>query len=101
MSNPRYLGTVPQGEDEEVAYSVTTTSWGSSPTDVMVVAKDMNNSNTDVSATVLSGDASVLGDVITLPTIKSLTAGNRYRIEVLFTAEGNVLEGYFLINAEL
>ena len=101
MGNPRYLGTVTQGEDEQLVYSVTTTNWGSSPTSVSVVAKDVSSANADVSSTVLSGDATVAGDVISSPTVKSLTAGNRYRIEVKFTSEGNVLEGYFLIDAEL
>ena len=101
MSNPRYLGTVTQGEDEQLVYSVTTTNWGSSPTSVSVVAKDVSDSNTDVSATVLSGSATVSGDVISLPTVKSLTAGSRYRIEVKFTSGGSIFEGYFLIDAEL
>lgn len=98
MSETRYLGTVRQGEDEEIYYSITTTNWGSSPTDVGVVVKDEDG--TDVSAGVTSGSASVAGDVITLPKIKSLTADTLYRVEISFTASGNVFEAFFLIQAE-
>lgn len=41
------------------------------------------------------------GDVISLSPLKSLTAGVRYRIEVKFTAGGNVFELYGQVNAEV
>lgn len=100
MATPRYLGTLLQGVDEEILYTITTTNWGSSPTSVAVVAKDISNSNADVSSTVLSGSSSVSGDVITTPVVKSLTVDHRYRIEVKFTAGGSVWEAYFLLDAE-
>ena len=93
MATPRYLGRVTQGADEELYYTVTTTNWGSSPSSVSVVAKDPDG--TDVSATVLSGSASVSGDVITLSPLKSLTRDHVYRVEVKFTAGGSVWEPYF------
>ena len=94
----RFLGDVAQGVDEQIAYSVTTTAWGSTPTSVGVVVK--NSAGTDVTSTVASGSASVTGDIITLPVIKSLTAGEVYRVEVKFTVSGNILECYFRIAAE-
>ena len=94
-------GTQKQGADEEIIYSLTTTNWGSSPTSPAVVAKDVSDDYTDVSSTVLSGSPSVSGDVITLPTVKSLTAGHIYRIEIKFTSGSNIFECYFLIDAEL
>ena len=89
-----------QGEDEEIAYTVTTTPWGSSPTNVAVVAKDMTDNNAVVTSTVLSGSASVSGDVITTPKVQNLVAGHKYRIEVKFTTGGNVLECYFELAGE-
>jgi hypothetical protein len=87
-----------QGEDEQIAYTLTTTPWGSSPSDVSVVLK--NSSGTDVSATYLSGSASVAGDVITTPVVKSLVAGTQYRLEIKFTVSGNIFEAFGFIDAE-
>ena len=87
-----------QGKDERVAYALTTTQWGSGPTDVTV--KIFDGSGTDVSATCLSGTASVAGDIITTPLVVSLTSGVIYRLEIMFTVDGNDLEPYCLIIAE-
>ena len=100
MATPRFLGLVAQGVDEEIVYTITTTNWGSDPSGVSVVAKDTSNSDADVTSTVLSGSASVSGDVITLPTVKSLTVRHRYRIETLFTVGSSKCEAYFLVDAE-
>jgi len=89
-----------QGADEELAYSLTTTPWGSSPGTVSFVVKDMTAGGTDVTATVAPGTASVSGDIITLPKIKALTAGKLYRVEVKFTCSGNIFEAFFEIVAE-
>lgn len=83
---------VKQGMDEEIAYSLTTTPWGSSPSSVAVALYDSQNN--DVSSTCLSGSASVDGDVITLPFVKLLAPGERYRVEVKFTSGGNVFEAW-------
>jgi hypothetical protein len=90
-------GRQSQGADEQIIYSLTTTAWGSTPTNVTVKAYDLTNASADVTATVLSGAASVTGDVITLPTLKSLTAGRIYQIEVLFTAGGSIFELPFVV----
>ena len=82
-------GKLYQGADEQIVYSLTTTNWGSSPTSVSVKAYDVSNDYADVTATVLSGSASVSGDVITLPKVGSLTRGHVYRIEVQFTVAGS------------
>ncbi len=88
-----------QGEDESIAYSLTTTPWGSSPTSIVVTAFELDG--TDVSSTVLSGSASVTNDVITMPAIVSLTDGKVYRIEVKFTdSDGNIWEPYFYVNGQ-
>ena len=90
-----------QGADEQIIYTLTTTPWGSTPTSEAIVVKDVSNDLADVTATVTSGAFSTSGDVLTLPTIKSLTAGSRYRVEVKFTAGGSIWEPYFIIEAEL
>lgn len=89
-----------QGEDEEIAWAITTTNWGSSPSEVSVVTKDVTAGGTDVTDEVMSGDASVSGDVITLPVLSGLTAGHLYRVEVQFTASSNVFEAYLMVQAE-
>lgn len=89
-----------QGVDEKIAYTITTTPWGSSPTDVTVVVKDTSDNDADVTSSVTSGSTTVLGDIITLLFIQSLTARHVYRVEVKFTAGNNIFEPYFSIKAE-
>ena len=92
-----------QGIDEQIYYTITTTPWGASPFSVSMVVKDVAAGLADVTSTVSTGSASVAGDVITLPVIKSLTditSGHFYRVEVKFTSGGNVFECYFRIQAE-
>jgi hypothetical protein len=90
-----------QGIDEKIAYEITTTPWGISPTNVSVVVKDTSNNNADVTSDVTSGTTTVVGDVITLLFIESLTESRIYRVEVKFTSGSNIFEAYFTIKAEL
>lgn len=91
-----------QGVDEKIAYKITTTPWAASPTSVVVKAYDItvDGVRTDATSTVLSGSASVNGDVITLPLLQALTYGKTYRVEVQFTVAGNLFETYFIVKAE-
>ena len=91
-----------QGEDEIITYDLTTTPWGSSPTNVTVKVYDITDgAETDVTTTIIpTGEASVSGDVITLPPLRAMTVGHRYRAEIKFTAGGNTLEAYCIIEAE-
>ena len=86
-----------QGVDEQIAYTLTTTNWGSDPSSQSDVIKDKDGE--DQSATCLSGSSSVSGDVITTRTVKSLTAGEVYRLEIKFTVSGNIMEAYVFIRA--
>lgn len=88
-----------QGVDEQIAYTLTTTPWGSTPTSIAVKAYE-TTAMTDVTSTVLSGTASATGDVITLPLLLSLVEGQEYRIEVKFTCSGNLFEAFFYVQAE-
>lgn len=97
-------GTQTQGVDERIAYTLTTTPWGSTPSSVAVVVYDVTSglaSRTLVTATVMpTNSPAVVGDVITLSLLRSLTAGHVYRVEVAFVADGNTFETYFNVRAE-
>ncbi len=95
-------GTLLQGSKEQIAYQLTTTAWGSSPASPTNTLYDITDpaSWTDVSATKLTGSASVAGDIFTSKVVTGLVAGRRYRLEFLFTVSGNVFEAYALINCE-
>jgi hypothetical protein len=87
-----------QGPEEEIHYTHTTTPWGSNPSGVSVKIYDSNG--VDQSATLLSGSASVVGDVITTPAVIGLTLGQKYRLEIKYTCSGNVFEAYGTIWGE-
>jgi hypothetical protein len=89
-----------QGADEAVTYSITTTSWASSPSSPVVEVRDVD-AHEAVTGDVTSGAASVAGDIITLPAISGLTADTLYRVDVQFTAgEFAPAECFFYIRAE-
>ena len=69
-----------QGVDEIIAYTLTTTPWGSDPSSTAVVVWDVTeNARTDVTSTVMpTNSPSESGDVITLSALKLLTATKRY-----------------------
>ena len=90
-----------QGADEEIAYGLTTTNWGSSPSSPAVVLYSYSGGTyTDVSSTCLSGSASVSGDVITTPVVKSLEVDTKYRLEIKFTISSTVYETWAWINGQ-
>jgi hypothetical protein len=94
-------GVQRQGVDEKVFYKITTTNWGSSPTNPSM--KVFDEDDTDVTDTVApSGSIGVSGDVLTLKRIEALTEGIRYTVEVQFTVSGSgePFECYFYIDAE-
>lgn len=77
--------TVRQRALERVAYTVTTTRWGSNPASVTAVLYDVtDDAAVDVSADCLSGAVDVAGDVIALPLIKSLVKDRLYWLECEF-----------------
>jgi hypothetical protein len=87
-----------QSADEEIAYSITTTPWGSSPATISAKAFDIDQGETDVTTTVFpTNTPTAVGDVITLSALKALTKGRTYRVEVKFTAGGQVFEPYFYV----
>lgn len=86
-----------QGADEVIAYQITTTPWGSDPSSPSVVVFDQAD-DSDVTSTVMpTGSPSAAADVITLPSLTSLTLGSTYRVEVKFAAEGHTWESFFIV----
>lgn len=97
-------GTQKQGVDERVAYTITTTNWGSTPTSPVVRVDDITtgfSSGTNVTTTVMpTNSPTVSGDIITLSLLRALTLSHTYRVEVQFTSAGNLFETYFIVQAE-
>ena len=91
-----------QGVDEVVAYGpVTTTSWGSNPTSpTLKVQEWVGNVWVDQSSTMTSGSCSVVGDVVSLPSIKSLVEGHAYKVILEFTIGASTLSADFVLSAE-
>ena len=79
IESPKYLRV-----GEGAYYQLNTNNYGGSPTSVTVTVYDTSNNNADVTSTVLTGSASVSGDVISLPKILSGTA-RHLRVVVQFT----------------
>lgn len=102
MAGSRFTNESPaiQGADESIAYGITTTPWGSTPTSVTMAVYDITEADSpvDVTSTVVTGTVSTSGDVITTKRIRQLTLGQKYRVEVLFTdANSNIWEALFII----
>ena len=87
-----------QTPDEQLAYKITTTPWGSSPTSQTAAAYDEDDGAAVTTTVFASGTPTVSGDVITLRLLKSLTVGHSYRIDVKFTdSDSNIWELFFIV----
>ena len=87
-----------QGGDEQIAYSFDFTAQGT-PSAPAVTLYDLTSA-ADVTATLLSGAASVNGNVVTAPTVKGLTAGRTYKLTCLATVDGNKISYFCIIKGE-
>lgn len=89
-------GPIPQGVDELVAYDITTTPWGSSPTSPAVIVKDVLDDYTDVTATLMPiNTPSISGDKVTFSVLKDGNMNGLYRVELLFVSGGSTFEPWF------
>lgn len=86
-----------QSSSEEISWKITTTEYGSDPSNVSVAVYEEGNSTAVTSTVMPVNSPSVDGDVITLSPLKSLTRGKTYRVEVLFDTGGNTTECYFRV----
>lgn len=92
-----------QGINEQVAYELTATPWGSDPSGVTTKLYSIGEASnlTDVSDTCMSGSPSVDGDIITTPLVLSLTNGTEYQLKIKFIVSGNTLEAILGIIGQL
>jgi len=87
-------GVQQQGVDEEIRWSINWAAWGIPSSPVVVVKTGAD----DVTATVMPTNSPIVsGTEVILSPLLNLTAGLLYRIEVLATVGGNVLENYFYV----
>ena len=88
-------------ESEAIVVTVPA-SWGTvSGVSSVALYEDPDVANTNRTATMLSGAASYSGQVITTRLFTGLTAGLKYRMDVLFTtSEGGTLLGYAILNVQ-
>lgn len=95
-------GAQTQGSAEQIAYTLVTTPWGSSPTAASVSVYDITPGATfrDVSASCLLGTVTVVEDVITCPVLHTLTTGHTYQMVIRFTVNSNILEAFTIVEAE-
>ena len=97
----RLIGSYFQGNDEQIVYTIDVSEWGESPSAVTFKVFDVSDgTRTDVTADTMTGAATISLDEITLPVLKSLTAGKVYRVEIKFTADGQIFEPYIKVLAE-
>lgn len=90
-----------QGQDEKVAYKLSTTPWGGSPSAVAVVLK-LIKTGEDVSASLMeAGAPTVLGDDITTRRLVSLVPNVGYRLEFKWTSAGNIFETFVEIYGQI
>jgi hypothetical protein len=94
----RKLGSVTQGSDEQIAYAINFTAWGT-PTSPAVTLIDLVD-NSDQSSTKLVGSPSIIGATVTTPVVKSLAVGHQYRLVIKATIGGNVLSAYIEVTGE-
>ncbi len=79
-------GVQEQNSGEEIAWIFNVVNWTSAPTSTSVPEVIDRSTGKDVKSKVMpTGSTSVSGNNITLPILKSLTAGRSYNVFVLWT----------------
>lgn len=93
-----------QGSNEKIAYEIDFTKWNPNSTPVtnpLSKIIDITAGGVDVTATKMSGAATVLGNVVTTGLLINLIPGTEYRLNVYVDIDGNTLEAWGTIIAEL
>ena len=91
---------VTQGIDESRPYEIVFTKWGT-PSSPSCKLYSVTAGFVDVSATCLSGVASVVGSVVTTQVVANLTAGVLYRMVIAVTIGGSAVSAYLEILGEV
>ena len=90
-----------QATNEEIVYTIDTTEWIAAPTSPVVSKVTDLYTGTNVASTVMpTGSPSVSANIITLPTLKLLTIGRKYRVHVRFTVSTSVYECNFVVTCK-
>ncbi len=88
-----------QRPDERTSYPIIIPATYPSPSSPVCKLYDVTvkGTETDVTATNLSGSASITDGTLTTPLVISLVAGRVYRLEAQYVSGGNTFEPYGLI----
>lgn len=94
-----------QGINEIVIYTLDTSPWGGSPSNVAVSVFDYTerimDGNSNVTEDVMPVNTpTVDGDTIALSPLHNLDENIRYRINILWTFSGNTFDTYCYIDTE-
>ena len=98
LDNKRFWGTIRQGKNETIAYTVKFGKWGaaiSTPTNYMY-----NHTGTDVSSTNLSGTTAISGTDMTTKSVTALISGETYRFHQRAVVDGNTEEAWGYVIGE-
>ena len=88
-------GEQEQGANEIIIWQITLAVTPDSLTSTTVTSI---YGDEDVTATVMpSGSASAVDALVSLPALKLLTAGQKYRVALLYVSGSNTLEDYFIV----
>jgi hypothetical protein len=101
MTKRQFFFDSAQGVDEIINnYTFDASRWGFTSLTAITAVIATNRAGDNVTTTIISGSGSISGTTITLPTIKSLTVGEIYRIELKFTSGGGTFEAFGYLYAE-
>lgn len=93
-------GVQTQSTAEELVWQIDTSSRGTPTSPAVTTVKQSDG--TDVKGTVMpTGSPSVTNNIISLPTLKDLTAGERYEIRTTYTADSNKQETIINVDCPL
>lgn len=94
-------GQKTQGSDEEIAYSVDLSDWGTVAASPAPTCTLTNlTTNTTCTTANLSGSVTLVGNVITTPKVVDLSRNTDYRLGILATVNTNLMSGYLDIKGE-
>ncbi len=92
--DPRYVGSVMQGEDEYLAYAFDFAAWGAPSAPGAALYRLENGVYVDVSASLLTGETTLNGTVVTTPLVGPLEANRVFRLEVKALIGAETHEAY-------
>jgi hypothetical protein len=99
QDNKRFWGTIRQGKNETIAYTVKFGKWGTTigatPTNYTY-----DHNGTDTSSTNLSGSTSTSGTDVITKSVTALVSGETYRFVIRAIVDGNTMEAWGYVIGE-